>query len=67
VGSRPGEREPGPDTIAFSSLFDSARTITLTGGQLTLTDKATPTITGTGAYGRQPGTTAMHVLALFLS
>src|SRR5262249_51091134 len=36
---------PGPDTIAFSSLFDSAQTITLTGGQLTLTDAAA-TITG---------------------
>jgi hypothetical protein len=40
---------PGTDTIAFSSLFDSAQTITLTGGQLTLSDKATTTITGPGA------------------
>src|SRR5213080_786003 len=29
---------PGADTINFSSLFNAAQTITLTGGQLTLTD-----------------------------
>src|SRR5262245_51496317 len=37
---------PGADTIAFSSLFNAPQTITLTGGQLTLTDTATTTITG---------------------
>jgi Matrixin/PKD domain/Right handed beta helix region/Periplasmic copper-binding protein (NosD) len=39
----------GPDTIDFSSLFNSAQTITLTSGELDLTDAATTTITGTGA------------------
>jgi fibronectin-binding autotransporter adhesin len=37
------------DTIDFSSLFDSAQTITLTGGQLTLTGAATTTINGPSA------------------
>ena len=37
------------DTIAFSSLFNSPQTITLTGGTLMLTDTATATITGPGA------------------
>ena len=39
----------GDDAIVFSSLFNSRQTITLTGGQLTLTDTATTTITGPGA------------------
>ena len=37
------------DTIVFTSLFNSAQTITLTSGQLTLTDSATTTISGPGA------------------
>jgi CSLREA domain-containing protein len=37
------------DTIVFSSLFNSPRTIALTSGQLTLTDKQTMTITGPGS------------------
>src|SRR5262249_59652818 len=60
AGSGPGELSlrqavnlanvlTGADTIAFSSLFDTPQTITLTGGQLTLTDTATTTITGPGA------------------
>src|SRR5438309_11987595 len=39
----------GADTISFSSLFNLAQAITLTAGQLTLTDTATTTITGPGA------------------
>jgi hypothetical protein len=37
------------DTIVFSSLFNTPQTITLTSGQLTITDTATTTITGPGA------------------
>jgi hypothetical protein len=37
------------NTIAFSSLFNSPQTITLTGGTLDLTDTAKTTITGPGA------------------
>ena len=37
------------DTIEFSSLFAAPHTITLTAGQLVLTDKATTAITGPGA------------------
>jgi predicted outer membrane repeat protein len=37
------------DTIDFSSLFNTPQTISLTTGQLALTDKATTTITGPGA------------------
>src|SRR5262245_4947837 len=39
----------GPDTIAFSSLFNTPQTITLIRGQIELTDMATVTITGPGA------------------
>jgi hypothetical protein len=39
----------GPDTINFSDLFNTPQTITLAAGTLTLTDKATTTITGPGA------------------
>src|SRR5262245_45283174 len=40
----------GADTISFSStVFNTPRTIALTGGQLTLTDPAATTITGPGA------------------
>jgi hypothetical protein len=40
----------GGDTIVFSSLFDTLRTITLTGGQLELSGTTAPTtITGPGA------------------
>ena len=39
----------GADTISFSSGFNTARIITLTGGVLTLTDTATTTIDGPGA------------------
>ncbi len=37
------------DSIAFSSLFNSPQTITLTGGALALTGSAATTITGPGA------------------
>ena len=41
---------PGADTITFdSTVFSTPQTITLTGGQLTLTDPATTTITGPAA------------------
>ena len=40
---------PGINTIVFSSLFDSAQTITLTSGWLSFTDADTTTITGPGA------------------
>jgi hypothetical protein len=36
------------DTITFSSLFNSPQTISLTGGRLQLTNKATTTIAGPG-------------------
>ncbi|MBX7106711.1 MAG: hypothetical protein K1X57_21735, partial [Gemmataceae bacterium] len=40
----------GPDTITFSSLFNSANTITLTGGQFTVNNTTDPlTIQGPGA------------------
>jgi fibronectin-binding autotransporter adhesin len=40
----------GADTISFSStVFNTPRTIALTGGELTLTDSAATTITGPGA------------------
>src|SRR5262245_3537814 len=39
----------GADTVVFSGLFNTPQTITLTGGQLTLTDAATTTINGPGA------------------
>jgi parallel beta-helix repeat protein len=59
VGSAPGELNlrqavnlanalPTADTITFSSLFNTPQTITLTAGELKLTDKATTTITGPG-------------------
>jgi hypothetical protein len=38
-----------PDTIAFSSLFDTPQTIFLTQGPLTLEGAATTTIAGPGA------------------
>jgi hypothetical protein len=37
------------DTIIFTSLFNTPQTITLNGGQLTLTDPATTTVSGPGA------------------
>jgi parallel beta-helix repeat protein len=39
----------GPDTIVFSSLFNTPRTITLTSGAITFTDTSTTTVTGPGA------------------
>jgi hypothetical protein len=39
----------GADDIVFSSLFNTPQTITLTSGQLSLTDASTTTITGPGA------------------
>jgi hypothetical protein len=39
----------GADTIVFDSSFNSAKTITLGGSALTLTDPATTTISGPGA------------------
>ena len=39
----------GGDTIGFSSLFNSAQTIALTSGQLTLSNPATTSIVGPGA------------------
>ena len=39
----------GPDTIAFSGLFNTPQTITLTSGAITFTDTATTTVTGPGA------------------
>jgi hypothetical protein len=39
----------GGDTIIFSSLFNEPQTITLTGGELQLTQAAATTITGPGA------------------
>ena len=39
----------GGDTIGFSSLFNSTQTITLTSGQLTLSNPATTSIVGPGA------------------
>jgi hypothetical protein len=39
----------GGDTIVFSSLFNTPQTITLDGGTLELTGKATTTVTGPGA------------------
>src|SRR5262249_51639804 len=37
------------DTVLFSSLFNTTQTITLTSGELDLTDAATTTISGPGA------------------
>jgi hypothetical protein len=42
-------RTASADVILFSSLFNSPQTITLTGGELDLTDAATTTIAGPGA------------------
>lgn len=40
---------PSADTVVFASLFNTARTITLTTGQIDLTDAALTTIAGPGS------------------
>ena len=54
------------DSVTFSGLFNSAQTITLTAGQLELTDKATTTITGPGPNLLSiSGNDAFRVFALY--
>jgi parallel beta-helix repeat protein len=55
---------PTADTITFSSLFNTAQTITLTGGQLTLTDSATTTISGPAAGVTISGNNASRVFGI---
>jgi CSLREA domain-containing protein len=60
---------PGADTVAFSAgTFAAAQTIQLTGGQLTMTDAATTTISGPAAgvsiAGPGEGQTTFRVLEI---